>query len=134
MSVRYIRDIFVKAWPTVILQKRVAARFHLWTSEVHKSKCAAGLFGLLPLDVAFTKMPLIYLTQTHKLISSLTLTYLISLLFTPHALTPTPPSLTCISALCSALYSVVSFFLFFFFLSFVFFNAILIFFFFLISV
>ena len=36
VSVRYIRDIFVKAWPTVIIQKRVAARFHLWTSEVHK--------------------------------------------------------------------------------------------------
>ena len=31
-----MRDIFVKAWPTVIIQKRVAARFHLWTSEVHK--------------------------------------------------------------------------------------------------
>ena len=52
-----------------------------------------GVFGLLPLDVAFTKMSLIYLTQTHKLISSLTLTHLISLLFTSHALTPTPPSL-----------------------------------------
>ena len=90
---------------------------NLWTSEVHKSKRAAGVFALLQLDVAFTKMPLIYLTQTHKLISSLTLTHLISLLFTPHALTPTPPSLACISALCSALYSVVSFFLFFFFLS-----------------
>ena len=72
-----------------------------------------GVFGLLPLDVAFTKMSLIYLTQTHKLISSLTLTHLISLLFTPHALTPTPPSL----AFISALYFVVSFFLFFFFLS-----------------
>ena len=87
---------------------------NLWTSEVHKSKHAAGVFALLPLDVAFTKMPLIYLTQTHKLISSLTLTHLISLLFTPHALTPTPPSLACISVLCSALYSVLSFFLFFF--------------------
>ena len=59
----------------------------------------------------------LYLTQTHKLISSLTLIHLIFLLFTPHALTPTPPSLACISTLCSALYSVVSFFLFFFFLS-----------------
>ena len=86
---------------------------NLWTSEVHKSKRAVGVFALLQLDVAFTKMPLIYLTQTHKLISSLTLTHLISLLFTPHALTPTPPSL----AFISALYFVVSFFLFFFFLS-----------------
>ena len=32
------------------------------------------------------------ISHRHKLISSLTLT-LISLLFTPHALTPTPPSL-----------------------------------------
>ena len=96
---------------------QVRNALNLWTSEVHKSKRAAGFWTLLPLDVAFTKMPLIYLTQTHKLISSLTLTYLISLLFTPHALTPTPPSLTCISTLCSALYSVVSFFLFFFLLS-----------------
>ena len=31
-----MRDIFVKAWPMVIIPKRAAARFHLWTSEVHK--------------------------------------------------------------------------------------------------
>ena len=54
---------------------------HLWTSEVHKWKRVAGRFWLLPLDVAFTKMPLIYLTQTHKLISSLTPSSLIYVFF-----------------------------------------------------
>ena len=67
-----------------------------------------AFWTLLPLDACiYENAPNI----SHKL------THLISLLFTPHALTPTPPSLACISALCSALYSVVSFFLSFFFLS-----------------
>ena len=45
---------------------QVRNALNLWTSEVHKSKRAAGFWTLLPLDVAFTKMPLIYLTQTHQ--------------------------------------------------------------------
>ena len=51
---------------------------HLWTSEVHKWKRAAGRFGLLPLVCAFTKMSL---TQTHKLISSLKPSSLIYVFF-----------------------------------------------------
>ena len=46
-----------------------------------------GVFRLLSLVCAFTKMSL---TQTHKLISSLTLTHLISLLFTPSSVLSRP--------------------------------------------
>ena len=71
-----------------------------------------GVFGLLPLDVAFTKMSQIYLTQTHKLISSLTLTHLISLLFTPSSVLSRPH-----------LSSVSFFFVFFFFVFLCFFTG-----------
>ena len=71
------------------------------------------VFGLLPLVCAFTKMSLIYLTQTQTHQFSHTDP---SHLFALHAARPHPhasqPRL--ISALCSTLYSMVSFFLFFF--------------------
>ena len=79
-------------------KKQVRNAHNLWTSEVHKSKRAAGVLSLLPLDACiYENVPNILSILSRKL------THLISLLFTPHALTPTPPS----SALCSAL-SVVS--------------------------
>ena len=75
------------------------------------------VFGLLLLVCAFTKMSLIYLTdtqtQTHQF------SHTDPHLFALHAACPHPHAsqLRLISALCSAFYSVVSFFLFFFFLS-----------------
>ena len=79
-------------------KKQVRNAHNLWTSEVHKSKRATGVLSLLPLDACiYENAPNILSVLSRKL------THLISLLFTPHALTPTPPS----SMLCSAL-SVVS--------------------------
>ena len=74
------------------------------------------VFGLLPLVCAFTKMSLIYLTQTQTHQFSHTDP---SHLFALHAARPHPHAFQprLISALCSALYFVISFFLFFFFLS-----------------
>ena len=76
-------------------KKQVRNAHNLWTSEVHKSKRLAGVLSLLPLDACiYENAPNILLVLSRKL------THLISLLFTPHTLTPTPPS--------SALYSALS--------------------------
>ena len=82
---------------------QVRNALNLWTSEVHKSKRVAGILDIITVGrCIYVNAPNIShkLTQTHQFSH------------TPHALTPMPPSLACISALCS----VVSFFLFFFFL------------------
>ena len=92
-------------------------RFHLWTSEVHKWKRAAGRFGIITVGrCIYENAPNISHTdsQTHQFSHTDP-----SHLFALHAARPYPhasqPRLN--SALCSALYSVVSFFLFFFFIS-----------------
>ena len=70
---------------------QVRNALNLWTSEVHKSKRAAGFWTLLPLDVAFTKMPLIYLTQTYTNSSVLSHSPISSLCSSRR--TPSPPRL-----------------------------------------
>ena len=72
---------------------QVRNALNLWTSEVHKSKRVAGILDIITVGrCIYENAPNISHTNSHKLISSLTLTHLISLLFTPHTLTPTPPS------------------------------------------
>ena len=87
-------QLFEKSCVLGLGKKQVRNTLNLWTSKVHKSKHAAGVLSLLPLDTCiYENAPNILSVLSRKL------THLISLLFTPHALTPTPPSSMLYSAL-----------------------------------
>ena len=92
----------------------VQSALHLWTSEVHKWKRAAGRFWIITVGrCIYENVPNISHTdsQSHQFSHTDP-----SHLFALHVARPHPhASQPClISALCSTLYSMVSFFLFFF--------------------